>query len=117
MPALVDVDFPFPPIFANFPALPDFPLETIAGPLATLGFILVRDDVAANGAGDTAVATGVVAIDVVVGFEILFVRLAVRLTGTTAGTGGTKRGGGRDGLLSNNASGTLETVNAIDELL
>lgn len=116
IPAREDIVFALP--IAAFPNFPDFPLllETIAGLESVLGLILPRDDVATSGKGDTVVGT--VAGEVVAGFEIVLVRLAVRLTGATIAGGGAKMevaGGG--GLLSNKASGTLEIVRAIDELL
>lgn len=115
IPDREDIVFALP--ITAFPNFPDFPLllETIAGLESVLGLTLPRDDVATSGEGDTVV--GAVAGEVVAGFEIVLVRLAVRLTGATTAGGAKIEVAGGGGLLSNRASGTREIVRAIDELL
>lgn len=95
-------------IIAAFPAFPAFPLlldNIVAGFETVFGFTLLLELVATRGEGITA--------DVVAaGLEILLV-----LTGTELVANVDRAGAGTGALLSNKASGTLETVNAIEELV
>lgn len=94
--------------FPAFPTFPAFPLlldNIVAGFETVFGFTLLLELVATSGEGITA--------DVVpAGLEILLV-----LAGTELVANVDRAGAGTGALLSNKASGTLETVNAIEELV
>jgi len=106
IPALDDADLDLLiEAFANFP---DFPrlLADMDGLASTFGLMLLLELVATSDED----AAGIVAA----GLDILLDLLA----GATAiGGGGAIIGAGKGALLSNSASGTLETDNAIDEAL
>lgn len=118
IPALDDADLLFVicAVLPNLPILPDLPpilpeATPCVGLMLLLEFVLIREREAVDvkGADETTGGIAAEVADVAAGLDILLVLAAV----ATSIGGGTYTGTGA--LLSNKASGTLETDNAIED--